>query len=113
MSAFETREVLDRLLLDLGFRSDRKAMMVPEGVWLRGRKKLFAEWFSSYGTEEYRGVLGEYLEIMGRSRKIHWVVVEGTILSRTYVSINRIPGAFSPSLKTTSRFQPYFLPPLS
>jgi hypothetical protein len=56
LSAFETREVLDRLLLDLGFRSDRKAMMVPEGVWLRGRKKLFAEWFSSYGTEEYTGV---------------------------------------------------------
>jgi hypothetical protein len=66
LSAFETREVLDRLLLDLGSRYDRKAMMVPEGVWFREWKKFFAEWFSSYGTEEYRGVLDEYLEIMGR-----------------------------------------------
>jgi len=66
LSAFETREVLDRLLLDLGIRCDRKAMMVPEGVWFREWKKFFAEWFSSYGTEEYRSILGEYLEIVGR-----------------------------------------------
>jgi hypothetical protein len=61
LSAFETREVLDRLLLDLGIRCDRKAMMVPEGVWFRGWRMFFAEWFSSYGTEEYKGVLEEYL----------------------------------------------------
>jgi hypothetical protein len=66
LSAFETREVLDRLLLDLGIRCDRKAMMVPEGVWFREWRMFFAECFSSYGTEEYRGVLGEYLEITGR-----------------------------------------------
>jgi hypothetical protein len=66
LSAFETREVLDRLLLDLGIRCDRKAMMVPEGVWFREWKMFFVEWFSNYGTEEYRGVLEEYLEIMGK-----------------------------------------------
>lgn len=63
LATFESRELVDRILLDLGIRPDRKGMLVKNG-WFYGSRHFFAEWLSSYGSSEYAGILDEYLDLM-------------------------------------------------
>lgn len=69
LATFETREVVDRILLDLGIRPDRKGMFVKKG-WFYGWRCFFAEWFTSYGSSEYAGILDEYLDLIEKKAHI-------------------------------------------
>jgi dimethylaniline monooxygenase (N-oxide forming) len=61
----ESRNVIDQLLLDLGVRPDRHGRFVQGGV-LVGLRRWWTEWFTSYKSEEYGGVLQEYLDVVAR-----------------------------------------------
>jgi dimethylaniline monooxygenase (N-oxide forming) len=69
LATFETREVVDRILLDLGIRSDRKGMLVKRRRFY-GWRCFFAECFTSYGSSEYARILYEYLALMEKKTHI-------------------------------------------
>jgi hypothetical protein len=64
LAAFETREVCDRLMTDLGIRWDRHAMLVGDHEWFAGWKKWWREYFGNYGTAEYATIVDEYLQLL-------------------------------------------------
>jgi len=76
ITTFETREVIDQVLKDLGIRGVRKGMLVKKELCY-GWRCFFAEWFRDYGSAEYAGIVDEYLEIVGGGR-----CVDGVILMR-------------------------------
>lgn len=61
LSVFEMREVIDRLLLDLGLRADRKGRTVERDAWW-GWKAWLKEWFEPYEPNDYRGIVEEFTE---------------------------------------------------
>lgn len=72
IATLETREVVDRILLDLGIRPDRMAMLVDKKKWwglFYNWRCFFAEWFGNYGSIEYMGILDEYLEMVRRKTR--------------------------------------------
>lgn len=60
VGAFETREMIDKLLEDLGIRSDRHAMLVDKNSWFGGWRAWFSEYFGNYASNEYAGVVDEF-----------------------------------------------------
>ncbi|KAL2063638.1 hypothetical protein VTL71DRAFT_5443 [Oculimacula yallundae] len=70
LAIFENPEYEDAVLEDLGLRADRKAMRGERGwrgVW--GWKAWWQEWFGSYLAEDYRGIVGEFLESVEKRRE--------------------------------------------
>lgn len=68
LAIFEMREVIDRLLVDLGLRADRHGMKVSGGGWWGwwGWRAWVKEWFTPYVPADYRGIVGEFVERVGR-----------------------------------------------
>jgi hypothetical protein len=65
LAIFEMREVIDRLLVDLGLRADRHGMKAENGGWW-GWRAWVKEWFTPYVPADYRGIVGEFVERLGK-----------------------------------------------
>lgn len=66
LSPFETRDVIDRLLMDLGIKPNRLGMRLGEGLWLETCRKWCREMFGNYTSEVYNGIVEEYLKVVDR-----------------------------------------------
>ena len=66
IGAFEGRDFIDRLLMDLGIRHDRHAMLVGKDEWFAGWKAWWREYFGNYMTQEYAGIIDEYRELLAK-----------------------------------------------
>jgi dimethylaniline monooxygenase (N-oxide forming) len=67
ITILEQREVIDLYLLDLGLRADRHGRKVTGLGWW-GWKAWCREWFTPYFCKDYEGIIGEYLEIVGKQK---------------------------------------------
>lgn len=65
LTIFESPEIDDVVMGDLGIRADRKRMRIPTGWkgWF-GWKAWGEEWFGTYLAADYEGVVEEFLEIV-------------------------------------------------
>ena len=66
LGAFEGRDQIDQLLMDLGLRPDRHGMLVGKNEWLGSWKAWFREYMGNYGSVEYAGIVDEYRELLAR-----------------------------------------------
>ena len=66
-AAMEIQDYTDLMMRDLGLRTDRKRLNMPK-TWF-GYEAWKAEWFEPYMPRDYRGVVKEFLQRVGKSTK--------------------------------------------
>lgn len=59
-AGFEIMSIIDRLMIDMGLREQRKKARLSNGLF--GSKGWLREYFEPYMSSDYRGIVGEFLK---------------------------------------------------